>query len=156
MQRKFKIFYKLVLPFQVCVSRHAQCIHIYAISPEKHGFQAVLLPADKYKSFLQGVSILDVCNQACPKYPHNKFVIYLQYLKENGKNEVDFLLFLECYLAVPRSTLGHSQGDILNNAMLITAFIQVRPKGHWEPHNKVGFLSPAERLAGFEQGTCRF
>ena len=88
---------------------------------------------------------------------HNsKFVIYLQYLKENGKNEVDFLLFLECYLAVPRSTLGHSQGDILTNVMLITAFIQVRPRGHREPHNKVGLISPAERLAGFERGTCRF
>ena len=44
-------------------------LHIYAISPEKHGVEVVLFPADKYKSFLQGDSILDVFNQACPKYP---------------------------------------------------------------------------------------
>ena len=44
-------------------------LHVYAISPEKHGVEVVLLPADKYESFLQGDSILDVCNQACPKYP---------------------------------------------------------------------------------------
>ena len=43
-------------------------MHIYAISPEKHGVEVVLLPADKYKSFLQSDSILDVFNQACPKY----------------------------------------------------------------------------------------
>ena len=37
-------------------------LHIYAISPEKQGVEVVLLPADKYKSFLQGDSALDVCN----------------------------------------------------------------------------------------------
>ena len=30
----------------------------------------IFLPPDKYEGFLQGGSIiLDVCNQACPKYP---------------------------------------------------------------------------------------
>ena len=57
------------------------------------------------------------------------------------------------YLAVPWPTLGHSQGDSLNNPMLITVFVQVRPEGHWEPCNEVGSLSPAEHLAGFEPGT---
>ena len=40
--------------------------------------------------------------------------------------------------------------------MLITAFVQFRPKGHREPRNEVGSLSPADRLVGFEAGTFRF
>ena len=67
-----------------------------------------------------------------------------------------FVFFLNCYFAVPRPTLGHSQGASLTNPMLITAFVQVRPEGHREPRNEVGSLSPAERLAGFEPGTYRF
>ena len=63
------------------------------------------------------------------------------------------IFFFNCYLAVPRPTLGHSQGDSLTNLMLITAFVQVRPKGHWEPHNEVGSLSLAKCSVGFELGT---
>ena len=44
-------------------------LHIYAISPEKHRVKVVLWPADKYQNFLQADSILDVCDQACPRYP---------------------------------------------------------------------------------------
>ena len=40
--------------------------------------------------------------------------------------------------------------------MLITAFVQVRPEGCWEPHNEVRFLRPAEHLVGFEPGTFQF
>ena len=74
MQRNFKIFYKLILPFGFAYPDmpkvpKIRSLHVYAISPEKHGVEVVLLPADKYESFLQGDSILDVCNQACPKYP---------------------------------------------------------------------------------------
>ena len=73
---------------------------------------------------------------------NNNFAIYLQYLTENGKNEVDFFFFFfKCYLAVPWPNFGHSQGDCLTNSMLITAFVQVQPKGYWEPHNKVGPLA---------------
>ena len=40
-----------------------------------------------------------------------------------------FFLFFNCYLAVPRSTLGHSQGDSLTNPMLSTTiFIHFDPK----------------------------
>ena len=67
-----------------------------------------------------------------------------------------FFFFLNCYLAVPRPTLGHSQGESLTNPMLITAFLHVQPEGHREPCSKVGSLSPAERLVGFELGTVRF
>ena len=67
-----------------------------------------------------------------------------------------FFFFFNCYLAVPWPTLGHSQGDSLPNPMLIIAYVHIRPKGHREPRNEVGSLSPAERLAGFEPGTFRF
>ena len=66
------------------------------------------------------------------------------------------LFFFNCYLAVPWPTLGHSQGDSLTNRMLITVFVHIRPEGHWEPHNEVGSLSPAECLGGFELGTFWF
>ena len=41
-----------------------------------------------------------------------------------------------CYLAAMRPILGPWGGDILNYLMLMTALYQVRPEGHWEPHNK--------------------
>ena len=40
--------------------------------------------------------------------------------------------------------------------MLITAFVNIRPEGYWEPRNEVGILSLAKRLVGFELGTFRF
>ena len=62
-------------------------------------------------------------------------------------------IFFNCYLAVSRPSLDHSRGDSLTNPMLITAFVQFRPKGHREPRNEIGSLSPAEHLVGFEPGT---
>ena len=38
--------------------------------------------------------------------------------------------------------------------MLITAFVQFQPKGHREPCNEVGSLSPAEQLVEFELESC--
>ena len=67
---------------------------------------------------------------------------------------VDF--FFNCYLVVPQPTLCHSQGASLSNQMLITAYVHIRPKGHWEPHSEVGSLSLTECLAGFEPGTFQF
>ena len=76
-------------------------------------------------------------------------------IKEYKRSLQEFFFF-NCYLADPRPTLGHSQGDSLTNPMLIAAFYLIRPEGHREPRNEVGSLSPAERLAGFEPGTFRF
>ena len=66
------------------------------------------------------------------------------------------LFFFNCYLAVPQTTLGHSEGDSLTNPMSITLFVHILPKGHQEPCNEVGSLSPADSLAGFEPGTFQF
>ena len=73
-----------------------------------------------------------------------------------GMEKEGRIFFFNRYLAAPRPTLGHSQGESLTNPMLITAFYLCRPEDHREPRNEVGSLSPAEGLAGFEPGSFRF
>ena len=64
--------------------------------------------------------------------------------------------FLLIAIWVPNSHLwAIIEGDSLIHPMLITLFLHIRPKGHWEPHSEVGSLSPAERV-GIEPGTFRF
>ena len=82
------------------------------------------------------------------------WVLNYNYIAYDYQPMVNMFLF-NCYLAVPRPTLGHSQRDSLTNLMLITAFV-VRPEGHRVPCNEVGSLSLAESLTGFEPGTFRF
>ena len=44
-------------------------LHIFAISPEKHGGEVYFLPANKHESFLQVHSVnTGERSQACPKY----------------------------------------------------------------------------------------
>ena len=54
---KLEVFYKLILSFWVCVTRHAQSTQykfVYlAISPEKHWDEVDFFPADKRESSLQ-------------------------------------------------------------------------------------------------------
>ena len=45
---------------------------------------------------------------------------------------------------------------LLTPPMLITAFLHFWHKGHWEPCNDVGPLSPAKLLMGFELGMFWF
>ena len=48
-------------------------LHIFAISPEKHGGEVDFLPENEHKSFLQVDSIfLGLLSQACPNYPEQK------------------------------------------------------------------------------------
>ena len=61
------------------------------------GDEVEFLPADRLKSFLQDRSItLGVINQQIQSTKYNKFTISLQYLKENMKDEVDFLPADKC------------------------------------------------------------
>ena len=83
------------------------------------------------------------------------FLILLSFFSYSVSMIIIIIIF-NCYLAVPRPTLGHSQGDSLANPVLITVYVRIQPKGHWELRNKVGSLSPAEHLAGFELGTFWF
>ena len=48
-------------------------LHIFAISPEKHGGEVDFLPENEHRSFLQVDGIfLGLLSQACPKYPEQK------------------------------------------------------------------------------------
>ena len=48
-------------------------LHIFAISPEKHGENVVdFVPAEKHKALLGDSITLGVCSQACPKYPKQR------------------------------------------------------------------------------------
>ena len=58
--------------------------------------------------------------------------------RQCGRKTNSFFFFFNCYLAVPRPTLGHSQGDSLTNPMLITAYVHIWPEGHRESRNRVG------------------
>ena len=75
MHRNIKIFYKLVLSFWVCVSRHAQStqnknfVYLCNISRKTWGMKLFFCLQTNTKVFLQGDRIiLGVCNQAFPKY----------------------------------------------------------------------------------------
>ena len=63
-------------------------------------------------------------------------LVPLRYSRYSDK----FFIFFNCYLAAPRPTLGHSQGDSLTNPMLITAYL-CQPESHQTPHNELGSLS---------------
>lgn len=45
--------------------------------------------------------------------------------------------FFNFCLAALQPTLGHNRGDTLTHRMLIAAFLQFQPKGHWKPHNEI-------------------
>ena len=92
-------------------------------------------------------------NGALAVTDEDKKIAWKSYCEELS-NTVFFVLFFNCYLAIPQPTLGHSQGDSLTNLMLITAFctyLTQRSLGA-----SVGSLSLAECLAGFEPGTFQF
>ena len=63
--------------------------------------------------------------------------------------------FFNCYLAAPRPTLGHYRGDSLTHPMLITAFFYIFDPVTGSLVTRLGPLSPAEHLVGFEPGTFR-
>ena len=46
--------------------------------------------------------------------------------------------FFNFYLAVPWLTLGHYQGDSLTQLMLINAYLQYQPEGHWSLEKRLG------------------
>ena len=98
---------------------------------------------------------LDMCKYSC----------FEKFRELPGKTSVTQFLIIHlqdpsiifnCYLAAPRPTLGHYRGDSLTHPMLITVCLHIRPECHRDPRSGVGFLSPAERLVGFEPGTFRF
>ena len=75
MQINIGVFYKLILSFWLCITRHAKSTqnkfaYLCSISKKAWVMKLIFLPADKHKTFLQIDSItLGVHSQACPEYP---------------------------------------------------------------------------------------
>ena len=92
-------FYKLILLSWVCVSRHAQSTqnkkfaYLCNISRKTWGMKWFFCLQINTKVFYKMILSFWVCaTRVTQSTQNNKFAISLQYLKENGKNEVDFLL----------------------------------------------------------------
>ena len=75
MSRNIEIFYKLILPSWVCVSRHAQSTQNNKLATSSQYLkknrknEANFLLADKHQRFLRiDTIILGVYDQACPNY----------------------------------------------------------------------------------------
>ena len=94
--QRIEIFYKLILSFQVCVARHAQSAqnkkftYLCNISRKTGGMKLFFCLQINTKVFCKVIVWLWICVTRLTQ--SNKFAISLQYLKENRKNEVDFLL----------------------------------------------------------------
>ena len=61
--------------------------------------------------------------------------------------------FFNCYLAAPRPTFGPLSRGQPHSPDVNHFVLYFRPEGHQEPPSKVGSLSPAKHLVGFEPGT---
>ena len=97
MQRNFKTFYKLILPFWACVSRHAQSTQnkkfaYLCIFSRKHGLKWFFCLLINTKVFYEVIVFWMCVTRLAQSTQNNKFAISVQYLKKNRKNEVDFLL----------------------------------------------------------------
>ena len=96
MQRKIEIFYKLILPICVCISRHAQSTqnkfpYLYNISIKIMGLKWFFCLQINTKVFYKVIVFWICVTRLAQRNQNNKFAISLQYFKGNGKNEVDFL-----------------------------------------------------------------
>ena len=112
MQINIKVFCKLILSFWVRVTRYAQSTQnkfaYLSISTEKHGGRVKLIFCLQInsKTFYKLIVSLWVCIARHAQSTQNNFTISLQYLKENMKDEVDFLpankrqRFLQSYTTI--------------------------------------------------------
>ena len=66
------------------------------------------------------------------------------------------VFFFNCYLAAPRPTFGPLSRGQPHSPDVNHFVLYFRPEGHQEPPSKVGSLSPAKHLVGFEPGTFWF
>ena len=98
MQINMKVFYKLILSFCVCVMRHVQSTKnkkfacLCSISTEAWGMSLIFCLQINAKIFSKLIVLLWVyVAQHAESTENNMFTISLQYLKDNVKDEVDFL-----------------------------------------------------------------
>ena len=89
---KHEVFDKLVLSFWVCIAMRAlstpnkKFASVCSISRKTCGMKLIFLHVDKHKGFIQVDSITVGLVRHAQCTQNNKFVIYLQYLKENAKD----------------------------------------------------------------------
>ena len=69
---------------------------------------------------------------------------------ETSRSKKQLLMALLFLFLTGIQLLPHQLRASLTHYILISAFLQLWPKGHWEPRNEVGFLSLAEQVVGFE------
>ena len=98
MQINIEVFYRLILSFWVCVTKRAQrtqnkkFAYLCNISRKAWGRKLILCLQINTKGFYKMTVSLWVCIASHRQSAqNNKFGISLQYLKENVKDEVDFL-----------------------------------------------------------------
>ena len=101
------------------------------------------------------IVVLQVCAIACNIICELLHTFFLSQTKckertklcESCKKIVSqFFFFLSCLTAnVQPLSRRHRHSPNVNNCIL-----HIWPKGHWEPHNKVGSVSPAKHLVEFE------
>ena len=97
-QINIKVFYQLMLPFLVCIARLVQgtqnkkFAYLCNISRKKLGMKLIFCLQINRKVFYKLIMSLWVCIARHVQSTQNdKFAISLQYLKENVKDEVDFV-----------------------------------------------------------------
>ena len=102
-QINIQVFYKLILPFWLRITWHAQSTQnkfVYLCSylmlfPEKHAVWNWFFACKKPKMFYKLiVSLWVYLARHAQSTQNNKFSISLQYLKENVKDKVDFCLLI--------------------------------------------------------------
>ena len=100
-QINMKVFHKLILPFWMSVTRHAQStqnnfVYLCNISIKAWEMKLIFFLQIKTKVFYKMIVSLWVCVARHAQSSENKFTISLQYLKENVKDEADFLPADKC------------------------------------------------------------
>ena len=98
MQINIEVFYKFILSFWVFLAKHAQstqnkkCACLYSISRKTWGMKLIFCRQINTNVFYKLIVSLWVCvARHAQNGQKNKFVISLQYLEENVKDEVVFL-----------------------------------------------------------------
>ena len=97
MQINIEVFYKLILSFWMCVARHAHATenkfaYLCTISRKTWGMKLIFCLQINTKVLYRLIVSLWVClARHAQRTQSNKFATSLQHLKENLKDEVDFL-----------------------------------------------------------------
>ena len=95
-----EVFYKLLLSFWLCITRHAQITqnkfaYLCSISRKAWSMKLIFCLEINTKIFFKLIVSLWMCiSRHAQSTQDNKFTIPLQHLKENVKYEVDFCLLI--------------------------------------------------------------